>query len=53
MDDVEAAYRELSDWAEVSAPLKQLPFGTVFGVKDAAGNARYVLEFARAAEPTR
>jgi catechol 2,3-dioxygenase-like lactoylglutathione lyase family enzyme len=47
VDDAEAAFRELSGKAEVSTPLKQLPFGKVFGVKDPAGHPRYLLEFAQ------
>jgi predicted enzyme related to lactoylglutathione lyase len=47
VDDVEAAYRELADKAEVSIPLKQMPFGKVFGIKDPAGRPHYLLEFAR------
>jgi catechol 2,3-dioxygenase-like lactoylglutathione lyase family enzyme len=46
VDDAEAAYKELSQRAEVSVPLKQMPFGKVFGIKDPAGQPRYVLELA-------
>jgi catechol 2,3-dioxygenase-like lactoylglutathione lyase family enzyme len=47
VDDAEAAYRELSRVAEISLPLQQRPFGKVFGVKDPAGQPRYLLEIAR------
>jgi predicted enzyme related to lactoylglutathione lyase len=47
VDDAEAAYRELSGQAEVVVPLKQMPFGRVFGIKDPAGQPLYLLEFAR------
>lgn len=47
VDDAEAAYQELAGKAEVSVPLKQMPFGKVFGIKDPAGQTRYLLEFAR------
>jgi catechol 2,3-dioxygenase-like lactoylglutathione lyase family enzyme len=47
VDDAEAAYRELSRVAEISLPLQQKPFGMVFGVKDPAGQPRYLLEIAR------
>jgi catechol 2,3-dioxygenase-like lactoylglutathione lyase family enzyme len=47
VEDAEAAFRELSSKAEISTPLKQMPFGKVFGVKDPAGQPRYLLEFAR------
>ena len=42
--DAEAAYAELSPRAEVSLPLRQMPFGKVFAVKDPAGRSRYMLE---------
>jgi predicted enzyme related to lactoylglutathione lyase len=46
VDDAEAAFGELSKKAEVSMPLRQLPFGKVFGIKDPAGQAQYILELA-------
>lgn len=46
VDDVKAAHDELSQKAEISMPLSQLPFGTVFGVKDPAGQPRYLLQWA-------
>jgi catechol 2,3-dioxygenase-like lactoylglutathione lyase family enzyme len=47
VDDAEAAFRDLSSKAEVSLPLKQMPFGKVFAIKDPAGRPRYLLELAR------
>jgi predicted enzyme related to lactoylglutathione lyase len=47
VDDAEAAFAELSRKAEVSLPLKQLPFGKVFGVKDPDGQPQYLLELAQ------
>lgn len=47
VDDAEAAYRELSGKAEVCLPLKQVPFGKVFGLNDPAGRPRYLVEFAK------
>ena len=47
VDDAEAAFRELSQKGEVSLPLKQMPFGQVFGIKDPAGRPRYLLELAK------
>jgi catechol 2,3-dioxygenase-like lactoylglutathione lyase family enzyme len=47
VDDGEAAYRELSQKAEVVAPLTQKPFGKVFAIKDADGRPRYLLELSR------
>lgn len=46
VDDAEHAFRELSQKAEVVLPLKQMPFGKVFGIKDPTGQAFFVLEFA-------
>ncbi len=45
VDDAEAALSELSPKAEVVMPLKQMPFGKVFAVKDPAGQPLYLLEF--------
>ncbi len=47
VDDAAAAYKEMASKAEVSMELKQMPFGTVFGIKDADGHPRFVLELAR------
>lgn len=47
VDDAEAAFHDLSQKAEVSLPLKQMPFGKVFGIKEPGGRPRYVLELAR------
>jgi catechol 2,3-dioxygenase-like lactoylglutathione lyase family enzyme len=46
VEDAEAAFREMSSKAEVSLPLKQMPFGTCFGIKDPTGQVHYLLEFA-------
>jgi predicted enzyme related to lactoylglutathione lyase len=46
VDDAESAFSELSQKAEVSMPLKQLPFGKVFGIRDPAGQPQYILELA-------
>ncbi|MGI8552695.1 MAG: hypothetical protein ACR2PL_18190 [Dehalococcoidia bacterium] len=45
--DAETAYSDLSQKAEVSLPLKQMPFGKVFGIKDPAGRPRYLVELAQ------
>lgn len=47
VDDAEAAFSEVSDKADVSVPLRQLPFGKVFGIKDPAGQPQYLVELAR------
>ncbi len=47
VDDAEAAFRDLSRKAEVTLSLKQMPFGKVFGIKDPAGQPRYLLELAQ------
>jgi catechol 2,3-dioxygenase-like lactoylglutathione lyase family enzyme len=46
VDDAEAAYQDVSSKAEVVMPLKQEAFGKVFGVKDPAGQPRYLIELA-------
>ncbi len=48
VDDAEAAFADLSQKAEVVLPPKEMPFGKVFGIKDPAGQPRYLVEFARA-----
>lgn len=47
VDDAEEAFRELSVKAEVVAPVKQMPFGKVFSVKEPGGRPRFLLELAR------
>jgi predicted enzyme related to lactoylglutathione lyase len=47
VDDAEAAFAELRERADVSMPLKQMPFGKVFGIKNPDGRPCYVLELAR------
>ncbi len=47
VDNAEDAFRELSQKVEVSVPLRQMPFGKVFAIKDPAGRPRFLLEFAR------
>jgi len=47
VDDAEAAFSALSQRAEVSLPLQQMPFGKVFGIKDPAGQPQYLLELSR------
>lgn len=47
VDDVESAFQELSQKEQVTMPLKEMPFGKVFGIKDPAGRPVYLLEFAK------
>ena len=47
VDDAEAAFSDLSQKGEVILPLRQLPFGKTFGIKDPDGQALYLLEFAQ------
>ena len=47
VDDVDAAFSSLSLKAEVCFPIKQVPFGKVFGVRDLDGRPRYILELAK------
>jgi len=45
--DAEAAFNDFSQKAEVILPIKQMPFGKVFGIKDPASQPLYLVEFAR------
>ncbi len=47
VDDAEAAYQDFSQKSELIMPLKQMPFGKVFGIKDPTGRPLYLLEFAQ------
>jgi predicted enzyme related to lactoylglutathione lyase len=47
VDDAESAFEDLSQKAEVTLPLKEMPFGKVFGIKNSDGQPRYLLEFAK------
>ena len=47
VDNASDAFAEMSRQSEVSMPLKQMPFGTCFGIKDPSGQVHYVLEFAQ------
>ena len=47
VDDAEAAFKDFSQKEEISMPLKQMPFGKVFGIKDPAGQPQYLVEFAK------
>jgi len=46
VDDAEVAFKALSQKGEVSVPLKQMPFGKVFGIKDPAGRPLFLIEMA-------
>jgi predicted enzyme related to lactoylglutathione lyase len=48
VEDADAAFREMSAHAAVTVPLKNMPFGTCFGIKDPSGQIHYVLQFAAA-----
>ncbi|MCC6313331.1 MAG: VOC family protein [Thermomicrobiales bacterium] len=47
VDDAEAAARELAARTEITHPLRQTPFGSVFGVTDPDGQPRFLVELAR------
>lgn len=47
VENAEAAYEDFSQKGEISLPLKQMPFGKVFGIKDPAGQPQYLVEFAK------
>ena len=47
IEDAEAVYHELSQKAEIIFPIREMPFGKVFAVRDPAGEPLYLLEFSR------
>jgi predicted enzyme related to lactoylglutathione lyase len=47
VEDAEAAFNDLSGSTEIIQPIKPMPFGKVFAIKDPAGRPLYVLEFAQ------
>lgn len=47
VNDADIAFRSLSEKAEICLPLKQVPFGKVFGVRDLDGFPRYILELSK------
>jgi len=47
MSYAEAAFNDLAQKAEVVFPMKQMPFGKVFEIKDPAGHPLYLFEFAQ------
>jgi predicted enzyme related to lactoylglutathione lyase len=47
VDDVDAVYNQISPKTEVIFPLKQMPFGKVFGIKDPAGKPLFLIQFSR------
>jgi predicted enzyme related to lactoylglutathione lyase len=47
VEDAEEAFRDLSGKTEITMPLRQMPFGKVFGIKDPAGRPLFLLEFAQ------
>lgn len=47
VDDADAAYREMSSSAEITSPMRQMPFGKVFGVKGPTGEPRFLVEFVK------
>jgi catechol 2,3-dioxygenase-like lactoylglutathione lyase family enzyme len=54
VDNAEAALSAVSQKTEITLPLKELPFGKVFGIRDPDGRPRYLLELAknRPSQPT-
>ncbi|HEY2595055.1 MAG TPA: VOC family protein [Chloroflexota bacterium] len=47
VDNAKTALESMSKTAEISMPVRQMPFGACFGVKDPTGQVHYVLEFAQ------
>ncbi len=54
VDDAEAAFNALSQKVEISLPLKQMPFGKVFAIKDPTGRPCFLIELSpnRPSRPT-
>ena len=46
VDNAESACAEMSKRAELVMPLRDMPFGKCFGLKDPSGQVHYLLEFA-------
>ena len=46
VDNAEQALAEMSQKAELAMPLREMPFGKCFGIKDPTGQVHYLLEFA-------
>ena len=55
VDNAGAAFAALPEGSEVTLPLRQEPFGTVFGVRGPSGRPCYLLELAqdRPSEPAK
>lgn len=47
VEDIGSVYKDLSQKAEIIVPLKEMPFGKVFAVKDPGGKPRFLLEFSQ------
>lgn len=47
ISDAESIFAELAKTAEVVLPLREVPFGRVFGISDPDGQPRYLLELAK------
>lgn len=47
VENAEVSFQEFSQKAEIVMPLKQMPFGKVFGIKDPEGQVQYLIEFAQ------
>ena len=46
VEDAPAAYARMSRQSQVTMPMKQLPFGKVFGIRGPAGQPLYVCQLA-------
>jgi len=46
VDNAERACAEMAQKAELAMPLRDMPFGKCFGIKDPTGQVHYLLEFA-------
>lgn len=47
VDDAQAAFDSVAAKAEVAVPLRDLPFGKVFAIKDPEGHPQYFVQLAQ------
>ena len=47
VDDVEATFDKLAQQVQIIFPIKQMPFGRVFAIKDPAGQPLYLLQLSQ------
>ncbi len=47
VEDASAALKDLSGRAEIVMPLREMPFGKVFGIRSPSGQPLYILEWSQ------